>query len=219
MDAASHSRGAMRPSSDNFLPPGGRGECRVPNAPAASRGKNKNHTSVVTARSPGSPGIPARNGFNGFFRALPGDRAFLSPSSANRVLSKPGRAGKTSADLTPASRRQDHPTSPSASVPFVCAHRDRSRKSALRSPLRAGAAASTASRPNVRDDGQRPSEGRDGESYRFDLGFGKTEIFFQKGLDRQQHEPSLICPTGKQFDPFQEFFALRPHSSDPLAGD
>jgi hypothetical protein len=27
-----------------------------------------------------TPGIPARNGFNGFLRALPGDRAFLSPS-------------------------------------------------------------------------------------------------------------------------------------------
>ena len=56
----------------------------------------------------GTPGIPARNGFNGFLRALPGDRAFLSPSSALRL-----------ADLTPASRRQDHTTSPSASVPFV----------------------------------------------------------------------------------------------------
>ena len=29
-----------------------------------------------------SPGIPARNGFNGFLRDLPGDRAFLSPSPA-----------------------------------------------------------------------------------------------------------------------------------------
>ena len=28
----------------------------------------------------GSPGIPARNGFNGFLRALLGDRAFLPPS-------------------------------------------------------------------------------------------------------------------------------------------
>jgi hypothetical protein len=28
----------------------------------------------------GSPGIPARNGFNGFLRALLGDRALLSPS-------------------------------------------------------------------------------------------------------------------------------------------
>ena len=29
-----------------------------------------------------SPGIPARNGFNGFLRDLPGDQALLSPSSA-----------------------------------------------------------------------------------------------------------------------------------------
>jgi hypothetical protein len=50
-----------------------------------------------------------RNGFNGFLRALLGDRALLSPSSAEM----------TSANLTPASRRQDHTTSPSASVPFV----------------------------------------------------------------------------------------------------
>src|SRR5258708_16770225 len=55
-----------------------------------------------------SPGIPARNGFNGFLRALPGDRAFLSPSLANE-----------SANLTPASRRQDHTTSPSALAPLV----------------------------------------------------------------------------------------------------
>src|SRR6266446_5950947 len=30
-----------------------------------------------------SHGIPARNGFNGFLRALPGDRALLPPSSAD----------------------------------------------------------------------------------------------------------------------------------------
>jgi hypothetical protein len=54
--------------------------------------------------SPDSPGIPARNGFNGFLRALLGDRAFLSPSPAECFP----------ADLTPASRRQDHTTSPSA---------------------------------------------------------------------------------------------------------
>src|SRR6202035_2614068 len=30
----------------------------------------------------GTPGIPARNGFNGLLRALPGDRALLSPSPA-----------------------------------------------------------------------------------------------------------------------------------------
>ena len=52
-----------------------------------------------------SPGIPARNGFNGFLRDLPGDRAFLSPSPLRSLLLK---------NLTPASRRQDHTTSPSA---------------------------------------------------------------------------------------------------------
>src|SRR5258705_1398638 len=37
----------------------------------------------VTTSTPESPGIPARNGFNGFLRALPGDRAVLPPSSAD----------------------------------------------------------------------------------------------------------------------------------------
>src|SRR6202163_1225851 len=46
-----------------------------------------------------------RNGFNGFLRALPGDRACLPPSLAD-----------CSANLTPASGRQDHTTSPSASA-------------------------------------------------------------------------------------------------------
>src|SRR6266487_4631728 len=49
-----------------------------------------------------------RNGFNGFLRALPGDQACLTPSSALLL-----------ADLTPASGRQNHTTSPSASAPFV----------------------------------------------------------------------------------------------------
>jgi hypothetical protein len=53
-----------------------------------------------------TPGIPARDGFNGFLRDLPGDRAFLSPSPLRSLLPK---------NLTPASRRQDHTTSPSAS--------------------------------------------------------------------------------------------------------
>ena len=37
-------------------------------------------TGVEATGPPDSPGIPARNGFNGFLRALPGDRAWLSPS-------------------------------------------------------------------------------------------------------------------------------------------
>src|SRR5712664_1890501 len=44
----------------------------------------------VTTSTPESPGIPARNGFNGFLRALPGDRALLPPSSADMFCLKPG---------------------------------------------------------------------------------------------------------------------------------
>src|ERR1700726_735784 len=62
----------------------------------STRVRNHGHTGI-TRHSP-------RNGFNGFLRALPGDRAFLPPSPA-----------LLSANLTPASGRQDHTSSPSAS--------------------------------------------------------------------------------------------------------
>jgi hypothetical protein len=76
----------------------------------------------------------------------------------------PGRAGFASADLTPASRRQDHTTSLSASASFVGTPSDRSRETRPATTCAPDAAASTASRPNVRDDGQRPSSERDGDS-------------------------------------------------------
>src|SRR4029077_18995382 len=64
--------------------------------------------------------------------------------------------------LTPASRRQNHTTSPSASRPFV-----------------KGPSASTASRPAFRDDRERPScrvgTGRAGSA---DLPDGESGIFF-----------------------------------------
>ena len=57
--------------------------------------------------------------FYDLFRALPGDRACLPPSSADQVLSKPGWADLNSANLTPASGRQDHTTSPYATTSLV----------------------------------------------------------------------------------------------------
>ncbi len=76
-------------------------------------------TRVVATGTPESPGIPARNGFNGLCRALPGDRALLPPSSADIVLSKPGWANATPQNLTPASGRQDHTILPSAATSLV----------------------------------------------------------------------------------------------------
>jgi hypothetical protein len=87
---------------------------------------------------------------------LPGDRAFLSPSSAE--LPPP--------DLTPASRRQDHTTSPSASALFV-----------------KSASASTASRPTLVTIAKRPSEGRDGIGCKSDLALRGIKMFLQTGLD------------------------------------
>src|SRR5207249_6261871 len=78
------------------------------------------------------PALPAQ-WFYGFLRALPGDQACLTPSSTLLI-----------ADLTPASRRQNHTTSPSAPARFV-----KRTARVHRIP------------PRVDDVAQRPSEGRD----------------------------------------------------------
>src|SRR6478672_3861655 len=74
---------------------------------AASGPKEKRHPSVVTTVTPERPGIPAQ-WFYGLLRALPGDQACLTPSPA-----------LLSADLTPASGRQNDTTWPYAPTAFV----------------------------------------------------------------------------------------------------
>jgi hypothetical protein len=136
----------------------------VPVAPAASCAKCRKHTSVVTTVAPGSPGIPARDGFNRLFRALPGDRACLPPSLAD-----------CSANLTPASGRQDHTTSPSALAPFVRAKRLRCVLPRPSHPL-----------PYVRDDRETPlCVGPGCQRCRSDLRQMGTGIFLRRGLDRR----------------------------------
>src|SRR6202035_3983211 len=106
-----------------------------------------------------------RNGFNGFLRALPGDRAFLSPSPR----------GYLPQSLTPASRRQDHTTSPSA----------RQALSSVAPPV------STASRPACVTIASRPSEeaGR-GELVKMICPTAKAENFFEQDWT---DKISLIC--------------------------
>src|SRR5882672_974993 len=65
-----------------FRPSEGVGNAGCPMHPQP-RVRSVESTRVFTTVAPGSPGIPARNGFNGFLRALPGDRACLPPSSAD----------------------------------------------------------------------------------------------------------------------------------------
>ncbi len=107
----------------------GRGECRVPNAPAAScaLGSGSMHTSIHSGGT-GYIRHSPRNGFNSLY--------VISPGTG---LSCPRRSRDKPATLAPASGRQDHTTSPSAPARSSCV-----------------AAASTASRPDVRDDRDTP---------------------------------------------------------------
>src|ERR1700681_2466679 len=102
----------------------------------------KKHTSKSPRSHRDRPAFPAQ-WFYGLFRALPGDRAFLPPSPA-----------LLSANVTPASGRQDHTSSASAST---CPR----QKHLLRPPHPAA---------YVRDDRETPlCVGRDNKSYSSDL--------------------------------------------------
>jgi hypothetical protein len=125
-------------------------------------------TRVSHHRFTGTPGIPARNGFNGLLRALPGDRACLSPSPAKCI----------SQSLTPASRRQDHTTSPSASK------RSRLwRRRVHRIPF-----------PTSVTIAKRPSFGNGTAVSNEVIWVARERIYFCK---RGWTEKPLICPSGK----------------------
>ena len=115
----SASRGAMRPSRCFYLSP----KEGVGNAGCPLHPQPRVHLVVVertrvTTSTPESPDVPARNGFNGFLRALVSG-LFCHRRQRTNVLSKPGWADATSANLTPASGRQDHTTSPYATTSLV----------------------------------------------------------------------------------------------------
>jgi hypothetical protein len=119
--------------------------------------KSRKHASKSLRSHRKTPGIP-------YAMALT-----LIPCSPRRSgLFVTVACGVFSASLTPASRRQDHTTSPSALAPFVisavCVHRIPSR---------------------VRDDREPPLWGTGRLLYAGDLGLAKTRIFLQRGLDSE----------------------------------
>src|SRR3979411_502243 len=143
-----------------FRPTEGVGNAGCPIAPQP-RMQSRKPTSVVTTGPPEKPGIPARNGFNGFLRALPGDRACLSPSLADKARLRP--VGPTCL------RQLDAGVEPAG--PRALAVREKRRSSARRliahgpkpalpSRRALGAAASIASRPAFVTIAIRPSVGR-----------------------------------------------------------
>src|SRR5712692_2847585 len=115
---------------------------------------------------------------------------------ADMFLSLPGRADLNSARLDAsvgASGPHDFAVRESVSRQRA-GYRSQVFRPTLRSHRAQNAAASTASRPYVRDDHDTPlCVGRDAKSSRCDLGGTETEIFLQRGLD---------CPN--QIDPIQQ---------------
>jgi hypothetical protein len=127
-----------------------------------------------------------RNGFNGFLRALLGDRAFLPPSSLRSLLLK---------NLMPASGHQDHTTSPSAS----------------KAPSSEAPLASIASRPAFVTIASRPSVRRDGRIRKGDLPDGESGKFFARELDTKiAGQPvgqiTQVCRTHVRYSPIATKF-------------
>src|SRR5229473_695220 len=162
------------------------------------RNKTK-HTSVVAEGSPDSPGIPARNGFNGLFRALPGERIRLVTviSGLRFCRTRSGRLNLRKFNTS--NGCQDHTALPSAYSAVRQRAVNRSRGS-TRPAIRhtPDAAASTASRPASVTIAIRPSGGWD--VIDIDLIWGKPErnYFCKWGWTGN----SVICPSGKSADLF-----------------
>src|SRR5947207_14093825 len=73
----------------------------------------------VTTSTPESPGIPARNGFTAYNALSSATGLVCHRRLRTTVASAPGWADTTSANLTPASGRQEHTTSPYAATSLV----------------------------------------------------------------------------------------------------
>jgi hypothetical protein len=133
----------------------------MPAAPAASCALciGRTHTSKRVHRN--HPAFPHAMVLTVSFVLSPVTGLFCHRHPRIKVLSKPGRADLTSANLTPASGRQDHTTSPSATTSLVRSLCDRSQafRLALQPHRAQNAAASTASLPASVTIAIRPSGG------------------------------------------------------------
>jgi hypothetical protein len=159
--------------------------------------------------STGTPGIPARNGFNGFLRALPGDEfLFVTVASGLKIcLSPVGPTHLRQLDIS--NGCQDHTTSPYAAtstnpstghvLPAKILTEALKRRSSCALLLTHGNPpcehTSRARRcrvhripSRVRDDRDTPLvSGWDGAGCRYESGQAKSGIFLRTGLDGANH--------------------------------
>ena len=152
------SRGAKTPGlCKSLVPPGreGAGNAGRPMRPIAACAMVVRSAHALVRSHRNHPAFPAQ-WFYGLYRALPGDRL-----SCHRRLRK-----SLPANLTPASGRQDHTTSPSASS-------TRPSSAPPRPPHPAPRFVTLRNAPRLE---------RDGQGYRLICDFGKSEYFFERGL-------------------------------------
>ncbi len=187
VNAISHSRGALRPSLQNRSPKENRGrrERRVRAAPAVSCAKVHERNAHEHTGSAEAIRHSPRNGFTAYAVLSPATNSSCHRRQRISGLFESGRVRKNLRRLDTSNGCQDHTVLPYVAASFVCMNSIAHGKPALRFRFTPDAAASTASRPNVRDDGQRPSS-RDGmgRASTGDLPDGESGIFLQRGLDR-----------------------------------
>jgi hypothetical protein len=171
----------------NFVPPENRGrrESRVSDAPAASCAKVES-TRVVTTGSPVQHGFPCAMVLTAYFVLSPVTGLFCHRRFAKPGVSRLGRAGTSPQDLTPASGRQDHTTSPSASASFVCplVNRSQSKGPPCDHDYAPTLLASTASRPAFVTIMIRPSGGGTAPNKQL-IWVWRKQKYFCKGAGQQ----------------------------------
>src|SRR5882757_9201340 len=161
-----------------FAPFEGVGNAGCPLHPRP-RVRSVESTRVFTTVAPEHPAFPHAMVLTAYFVLSP--VTGLSCHRRLRIcgLSAPGRADLPSANLTPASGRQDHTILPSAKASLVRSLGDRSQASSTRPAITSRAKRCRVHRipPRVRDDRDTPLWGTRRRGSRTDLGQAGMEIF------------------------------------------
>src|SRR6266850_2211193 len=169
----------------------------MPVAPAASCALGSGRNAHEYTSTPESPDVPARNGFNGFLRALPGDRAVLPPSPADMFCLSPvgpTRLRKLDASVG-ASGPHDFAVRNNISRPRAVDRSQVFRQPALQSRRAQNAAASTAPLPASVTIAIRPSGGVGWREFVEMICPTGEAKYFCKGYWTAK---AVICPSGKK---------------------
>jgi hypothetical protein len=160
------------------------------------RAQSVGSTRVSHHRYPGTPGIPCAMVLTAYSVLSPATNSSCHRHRRIDGLGAPGRACQNLRRLDTSNGCQDHTALPYAeSICRLRAVRSLTSREARPAITRApDAAASTASRPNVRDDGQRPSLGTEWlKLVEVICPTGQAKYFLREGWTQTLQN----CPSGK----------------------